>query len=215
MSAKTETPARATRRSGFFAWWYGKIDASVDAQIRPAKEALLHDLPDRIIEIGPGRGSNFSDYGRGKRVLAIEPNLAFHDALGKRAAAEGVELELHGGDLRSAELRSDSADAVVSTLVLCSVGDVDTELAEIKRVLRPGGEVVFIEHVAARPGSARSYAQRVLRRPWRFLADGCDLCADTRHALDRAGFSEVGGTLERLGPAADPSTLIYWDVATK
>ncbi|MGI9659355.1 MAG: class I SAM-dependent methyltransferase [Gaiellaceae bacterium] len=208
-------PSHTTLRNKVFARLWKLIDASVDEQIRSAKEDVLKDLPERIVEIGPGRGANFSYYGDGTQVIAFEPNVLFHDDLIDAAADHGVALTLEGGDLTSGQLPSASEDAIVSTLVLCSVGDVDAELAEIRRVLRPGGRMVFIEHVAAPQRSATALAQRVLRRPWRFFADGCDLCAGTREAIERAGFAKVDGQLKRLGPAADPSALTYWGHAER
>ena len=202
-------------RGRMLAWLWKHVGGSVDEQIRPAKSALLEDLPDRVVEIGPGRGANFSYYGAGTRVLGIEPNAAFHEPLAERASAEDIELETVAGDLRSAGLPAEPEDAIVSTHVLCSVGDVHAELAEIKRVLRPGGRLVFIEHVVAERGTARYWAQRVIRRPWRFIGDGCDMCNETRAALERAGFSELDGTLELLGSKADPTSLIYWGTATR
>jgi SAM-dependent methyltransferase len=199
-------------RGRMFAWLWKHVGGSVDEQIRPAKSALLEDLSDRVVEICPGHGATFSYYGAGTRVLGIEPNAAFHEPLAERASAEDIELETVAGDLRSAGLPAESEDAIVSTLVLCSVGDVHAELAEIKRVLRPGGRLVLIEHVVAERGTARYWAQRVIRRPWRFIGD---MCNETRAALERAGFSELDGTLELLGPKADPRSLIYWGTATR
>lgn len=207
--------ATGTFRSRLFARLWKYFDDPVDATIRPAKDALLRELPDRVVEIGPGRGSNFSYYGPGKQVVAIEPNAAFHNALAERAQTEGIEVEIRAGDLRAAGLPSESEDVIVSTLVLCSVGDVDAELAEIKRVLKPGGRLIFIEHIVDEPGSVRHYAQKIFRRPWRFVADGCDMCADTKTALHRAGFAQIDATLERLGPVLDPTTLVYWGTAVR
>ncbi|MGI9658849.1 MAG: methyltransferase domain-containing protein [Gaiellaceae bacterium] len=211
----TSEGLRPALRSRMFARVWRMIDDSVDAQIRPAKADVLVDLPERLVEIGPGRGSNFSYYGDGTRVVAVEPNRLFHDDLRSSAHEHAVEVDVHGGDLSSARLPTASEDVVVSTLVLCSVPDADAELAEIRRVLRPGGRLVFIEHVAGEPGSATSVAQRVLRRPWRLMADGCDLCADTVDAIKNAGFVDVDAKRGRLGPAADPSSPMYWGVATR
>jgi ubiquinone/menaquinone biosynthesis C-methylase UbiE len=79
-------------------------------------------------------------------------------------------------------------DAVVSTLVLCSVHDLDASLAEIRRVLKPGGRFVFIEHVAAREGSALRRVQNWVRPLWSLLADGCRPNREIWQHLSAAGF---------------------------
>src|SRR5690606_24951751 len=77
----------------------------------------------------------------------------------------------------------------VCTLVLCSVGAQQTALEEIKRVLKPGGKFIFIEHVGAEKGTKTRKFQEFIRPLWRFLADGCDPSRDTGEVLDQAAFS--------------------------
>lgn len=206
-------PARTDARARRFARLWRLIDAGADQQVRPAKAALLRDLPGAIVELGPGCGANFAHMPEGTRVLAFEPNLYFHDELRANAARHGITLDLRAGDLASGRLPDASQDLVLSTLVLCSVANVDATLAEIQRVLRPGGRLIFIEHVAAQPGTRQALYQRVVRRAWRALADGCDPCAETAAALDRSGLTIVDARLERLGPNLDPTNLIYWGIA--
>ena len=81
-----------------------------------------------------------------------------------------------------------SVDTVVCTLVLCTVPDLDATLTEIRRLLRPGGRLLFIEHVAAESGTRLRRWQDNLERPWRRLAHGCHTNRDTEHALRHAGF---------------------------
>ena len=82
-----------------------------------------------------------------------------------------------------------SVDTVVCTLVLCTVHDLDATLTEIRRLLRPDGRLLFIEHVAAEPGSRLRRWQDRLERPWRRLAHGCHTNRDTEGALRNAGFA--------------------------
>ena len=206
------TPSARNRR---FAPLWRLMDASIDEQIRPAKEAVFGDLPAQIVELGPGRGANFGYYPAGSRVIGFEPNPLFHDDLRAAAAEHLVDLDLWGTDLGAARLPDASQDAVVSTLVLCLVGDVAATLAEIHRILRPGGRFVFVEHVAERPGSMRSLYQRAVRRPWAAIADGCDTCADTVTHLDRSELEMTDARLEILGSRLDPTSLTYWGTAQK
>jgi ubiquinone/menaquinone biosynthesis C-methylase UbiE len=82
-------------------------------------------------------------------------------------------------------------DAVLSTLVLCSVGGLDRALLEIHRVLKPGGRFFFMEHVGARPGSWLRRVQEWVKPAWRVVGDGCEPDRDTDQNLHRAGFREV------------------------
>lgn len=204
---------RADRRARRFARLWRAMDDAVDEQIRPAKSDLFTDLPRRIVEIGPGRGSNFGYFEPGTQVIAFEPNTYFHDDLRAAAANHRIDLDLRAGDLHSGELADGSQDLVISTLVLCSVGDTDSVLEEIRRVLRPGGRLLFIEHVAAPRGTAKAYYQRLLRHPWRALGDGCDPCNDTVERLARSGLEVTGTRLEPLGSNLDPTNLTYWGAA--
>jgi SAM-dependent methyltransferase len=206
---------RNDRRARRFARVWRFIDAAADEQIRSAKAALLTDLPRQIVEVGPGRGANFAYFAKGTRVIALEPNPYFHDHLRSAAAARGIDLDLRAADVRASGLDDASQDLVVSTLVLCSVGDLDASLSEIHRILRPGGRLLFIEHVAAAPGTLQARYQRIVRRPWQALGDGCDPCAATVAALERSALTITDAHLERRGSNLDPTNLIYWGAAQR
>ncbi len=96
------------------------------------------------------------------------------------------------------DLPDASADVVVSSLVLCSVTDVDRVLAEVRRVLRPGGRFVFVEHVAAPDGTVLRRLQGWVRRPWAWLFEGCSCERDLGTALRSAGFGSVDLEAYRL-----------------
>ena len=157
-----------------------------------------------VVEIGAGTGPNAAYLPAGTRWLVAEPNVHAHPHVQRAADEHGLDLTLLAGDAEHLPLADGSADAVVSTLVLCSVPDPARALAEARRVLRPGGTLVFIEHVAAPDGSRLRWLQRVLRVPWGIVADGCRPDRDTEAALLAAGFARI--EVERfrapLGPVA-------------
>jgi len=155
------------------------------------KQSLFQNMPDEIVEIGPGAGANFRYYRKGQRVIAIEPNEAYHSRLKQRALECEVELTIKSIHAERIDLESNSAGAVIGTLVLCSVDNPAGALVEVLRILKPGHPFHFVEHVVApRPGLIRFF-QRLLHRPWHWLFDGCNLDRNTGDLLRRAGFSEI------------------------
>ena len=144
-----------------------------------------------MVEIGAGSGLNARYLPAGATWVVVEPNVHFHDRIREAAHAHGVRVEVVGGTAEALPLADDKADAVVSTLVLCSVADVAGALAEVRRVLRPGGRFLFIEHVAAPRGSALRRVQRLLRAPWGVVADGCRPDQETEPMIRSAGFASV------------------------
>ena len=155
------------------------------------KHRLLGDLAGTVVEIGAGAGPNARYLAPGARWVAVEPNVHMHPYLREQAEEFGLDVQPEVGVAEALPVDDASADAVVSTLVLCSVDDVAQALVEVRRVLKPGGRFVFIEHVAAGRGTFRRSAQRVLRRPWGGVADGCRPDRDTGAAIEAAGFAAV------------------------
>ncbi len=160
------------------------------------KRPLLETLHGTVLEIGPGTGANLAYYRRDTRWIGLEPNRYMHAGLRERAHRFGIAAELHLDPAEKMSLADASVDAVVSTLVLCSVEDPPAVLSEIRRVLRPRGRFVFLEHVAASQGTMLRRVQRLARPLWRWFACGCTLDRDLEAALQRSGFSAV--ELERF-----------------
>ncbi len=153
------------------------------------KRELFAGLPGTVVEVGPGTGANFRYYRPGTHVIAVEPNPHMHAALQASAARHGLTVELRPEGAERIGLPDGAAEAVVSTLVLCTVPDQDATVAEILRVLRPGGRLIFIEHVTH--DGPYGLAQRVVARPWRWFFEGCDVRRDTERTLRTAGFTDV------------------------
>lgn len=206
MTAIVDAAPGASRRSQkWFARLWSWLDDTVDETVATAKDAIYSNLPARIVEIGPGRGSNFKRYEPGTTVIAFEPNRFMHDDLRTAAAEYGIKLDLRDHGVEDMDLADQSEDAVVSSFTLCSVEDIGIAVTEIRRVLKPGGRFLFVEHIAAGEGTILSRAQAVLRRPWAALFDRCDLMANTHRAIERSGFAEVSSEIRGFGPKADPS----------
>jgi SAM-dependent methyltransferase len=155
------------------------------------KRELLGALAGTVVEIGPGTGVNLHHYPPATRWIGVEPNAFLRDRLRRAAEGLGRRVELLDGIAERLPLPDASADAVVSTLVLCTARDPAAALRETLRVLVPGGRFVFLEHVAAPRGSWTRRLQRALRLPWAVLGDGCRPDRETLRAIETAGFARV------------------------
>jgi SAM-dependent methyltransferase len=175
----------------FNAWFFDRLDPIIDRKLRAEKRRLIVDVPDRVVEIGAGAGANLRYLPTGTRVTAIEPSTAMHGRLRRRARRYGIELEIEPSPAETLPVEDAAVELVISSLVLCTVADPLAAVAEIRRVLRPGGRLVFIEHVIARRRGLLRCVQRLVRRPWGAVFDGCDPCRDTERVLRAAGFSSV------------------------
>jgi ubiquinone/menaquinone biosynthesis C-methylase UbiE len=156
------------------------------------RQILLLGLAGRVIEVGAGHGLNFPLYPpEVTHVLAIEPE-PYLRKLARAAAGDArVSIEVKAGEAEELPAQDGEFDAAVASLVLCSVRDQATALQEIMRVLRPGGELRFYEHVISnRPASAR--LMRLLDATiYPPIAGGCHCARDTGTAIRQAGF-QVG-----------------------
>lgn len=201
----TEQPARRDpvrrphpRRAWANAKFFESMDRYLHRRLGARKKALFADLPPLVVELGSGAGASMRYLAPGSRLIAIEPNAYTHDALRRKAARYGIDLEIRRERAESTGLASASVDAVICTLVLCSVEDPAAALEEVRRILRPGGRFVFIEHVGSTPGPLRAM-QTLLRRPWRYVFDDCYLDRDTAATIASAGFADVRIEHYRLG----------------
>lgn len=193
------------------AGWYQRIHAHIMEQgkrsyeplVRERKQALFGSLHGAVLEIGPGTGPNLAYYPQHTRWIGVEPNPHMHPYLYAEAARHGIAVELRSGSAERLPADDASVDVVVSTLVLCSVGDVAQTLREVRRVLKPGGRFVFVEHVAAPRGSRLRTVQNLIQPLWTPLADGCHPNRETWNDIEQAGFVDVRVEHFRLpvGPA--------------
>ena len=184
-------PGYARLRKRVFAWMLAKGNAKYERAMAGRKRSLLGGLAGTVLEIGPGAGVNLGYYPPGIRWIGMEPNPYLHPYLKKAAEKHNLEADLRCGVAERLDVADTSVDAVVSTLVLCSVPDVAATLREVLRVLKAGGRFAFIEHVAAPRGTLLRRAQGWLRPFSVFFADGCHPDRETWTSIERAGFAEV------------------------
>jgi ubiquinone/menaquinone biosynthesis C-methylase UbiE len=154
-----------------------------------ARPPLVAQLSGRVVEIGAGTGATFAHYPPTVTcVVAIEPDprrraVAIHAARRARVPIDVVDARAE-----RLPLPDDAADAAVTSLALCSVRDVAAALAELRRVLRPGGELRFLEHVIAQRGPLR-LLQRLVTPAYSRMPDGCHVARDALASIERAGFA--------------------------
>lgn len=158
--------------------------------------------------VGAGQGHDLAHLPPSvESVVALEPDAAMRKWGHKRVAASPVPTSYVGGTAEQLPLADGSIDTVLCTLVLCSVGDLDAAAGEFRRVLKPGGELLVLEHVRA--ASPRVAAVQDRMDPmWGRISGGCHLNRDPRAVLERAGFDISGIADRRLTkfmPLLDPA----------
>lgn len=168
------------------------------------RSRLLAKASGTVLEIGGGTGANLPHYQDATRVVVAEPDPHMRRRLRRKLGRARVPVEVSETGAEKLPFADESFDAVVSTLVLCSVEDQREALAEIRRVLRPGGRLLFVEHVRGE-GSVASMQDRILPI-WSRLFAGCHPNRDTLGSIRAAGF-EVG-TLECFVPPGPFTGLV-------
>lgn len=178
-----------------FARIYARMSPAMDREGAAEHRArLTAGLRGRVLEVGAGSGLNFAHYPREVAgVLAVEPEPYLRELARRSAALAPVPVEVVSGIAEALPAGDGTFDAAVTSLVLCSVSDQRAALRELFRVIRPGGELRFYEHVrAGTPGLTR--IQELLDATlWPILAGGCHTSRDTAADIAEAGFE-----LERL-----------------
>jgi ubiquinone/menaquinone biosynthesis C-methylase UbiE len=168
------------------------MGVSEDACLAAWRDDLLGGLGGEVIEVGAGTGASLAHYGPAvTRIVLCEPERHMRRRLEARVAASPRASAVTVVDAPAAVLPfpDSSFDAVVTMLVLCSVADLGAALAEMRRVLRPGGRLVFLEHVAADASPKRLAWQRRVEPFWRICAGNCHLTRRTDEAIRDAGFA--------------------------
>ncbi len=179
---------------GLSTWWDERVlPRFIDATMNEASTAtwrrtVCADLAGDVLELGFASGRNLPHYPTTvEHVLAVEPaDLAWERAAPRIRTFPG-DVQRVGLDGAALPLTEASVDAVVSTWTLCTIPGIESALAEVRRVLRPGGALRFVEHSLAPPGRVAN-AQRRIQPTWGRFAGGCHLDRDIRGLLEGAGF---------------------------
>ncbi|HVD40928.1 MAG TPA: class I SAM-dependent methyltransferase [Solirubrobacterales bacterium] len=188
----------------FSALYDRAFEASEEAGLREMRRELLCEARGRVLELGAGTGLNLELYPReGLDSLTVtEPDPHMFKQLRQRTEKDCPGADLVEAGAEDLPFADDSFDTVVVTLVLCTVPNQPAALKEISRVLAPGGELLFLEHVRANHPDLARWQDR-LEKPWRFLGDGCHCNRDTVSAISAAGF-QLGDVERDELPKAPP-----------
>jgi len=193
-------------RHRFFAWFINRFNEQMSPKMKAFKKEALKDVKDvrgrdgkepRLLEVGVGTGTNFQHYPP-CHLTVVDPNphfRAYYDANRAQFPSISSEEIIVGFGEDMDMVPSDSVDAVVMTLVLCSVNDTDKVLKQVHRVLVPGGKFFFLEHIKEWDESraVKRCLQDVLTwtGAWPMMCDGCCLNRETDRNINAAGFSSV------------------------
>jgi ubiquinone/menaquinone biosynthesis C-methylase UbiE len=186
-----------------FARFFDRLSRVMEKELGPRRRELLEGLSGRVVELGAGTGINFAHYpATVDEVIAIEPEPYMRAKAEQAARTAPVTVSVRPGIADALELEDASFDAAVASLVLCSVPDQPRSLAELRRVLKPGGELRFLEHVRGH-SSGKVRAQSAADRSgiWPLIAGGCHCARDTVGTIRAAGFEVTQMRDLNLGPA--------------
>jgi len=175
-------------------------------QLAPYRERILSQADGRVLEIGVGSGVNLPLYtDRASEVLGLEP----HPRLLKMASAKAAPIasKLFEGSAESIPLDASTVDTIVVTWTLCTIPDVTKALAEMRRVLKPGGQLLFVEHGLSPDERIRKW-QDWLTPVWKRIAGGCHLNRPVRKLIEDAGF-RISRLETGYMPGPKPMTFMY------
>lgn len=168
-----------------FPWIMARSDGD---EIRAERCVAVSDATGKALEIGVGTGANFTHYpSTVTAVTTVEPSRGMNARARRARDQASVPVRLVAGDGQSLPFASKSFDTVLALFVLCTIPDPDKTLSEARRVLKPGGRLLFMEHVSAPEPRLRSW-QRRLEPLWKRVGCGCHLTRDTESKIVNAGF---------------------------
>jgi ubiquinone/menaquinone biosynthesis C-methylase UbiE len=193
----------ATWGRGFSALYDRGLKATEEAGLRQMRGEALAEAKGRTIELGAGTGANLGLYPEAvSELVLVEPDPHMLKQLRVKLGESGQDAELIQAPAERLPFEDSSFDTAVFTLVLCTVPNPAAALAEVSRVLRPGGRMLFIEHVRSQDAGLARWQDR-LERPWRFIGDGCHCNRDTVATIEASPLSLEHVERDKL-PKAPP-----------
>jgi ubiquinone/menaquinone biosynthesis C-methylase UbiE len=185
-----------------------------EAGLREMRRRTLAAASGRTIDLGAGTGANLDLYPAAvSELIFVEPNPHMLKRLRVKVGEAGVDAEVVEAPAERLPFEDSSFDTAVFTLVLCTVPDPAAALAEAARVLRPGGRLLFVEHVRAEDAGLARWQDR-LERPWRFVGDGCHCNRDTVASIEASPLTLERVERDRLPKAPPLVRPLVWGSAT-
>jgi ubiquinone/menaquinone biosynthesis C-methylase UbiE len=204
----------ATWGRAFSAMYDRLLAGTEDAGMRDRRREMLAQARGRTIDVGAGTGANLGLFPEGlSEIVMAEPDPHMIKHLRPKLTAANADIELVEAGAERLSFADDSFDTVVFTLVLCTVPDPTAALAEAARILKPGGQMLFIEHVRADAPGLAAWQDR-LEAPWKLFADGCRCNRDTVANIEASPLSVElveHGELPKSPPLVKP---LVWGRAT-
>jgi ubiquinone/menaquinone biosynthesis C-methylase UbiE len=190
-------------RHPVFARFFDRLSRLMEKEAGEQRDELLAGLSGRVVEIGAGNGMNFRHYpATVEEVVALEPEAYLREKAENAALSAPVRVTVRDGVAEPLPFDDESFDAAIASLVLCTVPDPGRALAELRRVLKPGGELRFLEHVRSEsPRKARIQERLDSSGVWPRLGGGCHCGRDTVAAIEAAGFEVERVRSFALGPS--------------
>ena len=175
-------------------------------RLGPYRSRVVSDARGRVLEVGIGSGLNLPFYSRSvDQIVGLEPSAKLLDMARKAPGRRLTEIDLIEGTAEAIPIADHSIDSVVTTWTMCTIPDVERALGEMRRVLRPGGYLLFVEHGRA-PEERVSWWQDHLTPAWSFISGGCHLNRAINRLIEDAGFR-----IERIetGYMAGPKPMTF------
>lgn len=196
-----------TRGHRVFATFYDRMIGPAErAVIGPIRSELVGPLTGSVLDVGAGTGANLAHFRAADRVVSAEPDPAMRRRLVARLPEASVPVEVSDAGAEDLPFPDGSFDAVVFTLVLCTIGDPGRALAEARRMLRPGGRLVALEHVRGHGRQARWQSR--IDPVWTRVMAGCHLDRDTAATIRAAGFVPDAEETITIPPAWGPTSVL-------
>jgi SAM-dependent methyltransferase len=178
----------ATWGRAFSALYDSLLKGTEEAGLRDRRREVLAAAKGRTLDIGAGTGANLGLFPKDVELVMAEPDPHMLKRLRAKLAESAVEVEVVEAGAERLPFEDDSFDTAVFTLVLCTVPDPKAALAEAARVLKPGGQLLFVEHVRAGDDRSARWQDR-LETPWRLFGDGCHCNRDTVATIEASPLS--------------------------